>query len=95
MEGGNRALSANRRIGIRSAPETCVKFESLRFSFTRWLWRRPRQDVNKPLGVRGFELHAWFQDTETFKKMHGQSGGTQGIDNDFALRSLRMSVLGS
>ncbi len=25
--------------------------------------------------------------TEAFKKMHGQSGGTTGIDNDFAARS--------
>lgn len=47
----------------------------------------PRQDLNNPLGVRGFELHAWFQNTEVFKKMHGQSGGTQGIDNDFAAQS--------
>jgi len=47
----------------------------------------PRQDLNSPLGVRGFELHAWFQDTEVFKKMHGQSGGTQGIDNGFAVQS--------
>jgi dihydrofolate reductase len=47
----------------------------------------PRQDLNNPLGVRGFELHAWFQNTQIFKKMHGQSGGTQGIDNDFAVQS--------
>jgi len=47
----------------------------------------PRQDLNNPLGVRGFELHAWFMDTEAFKKMHGQSGGSQGIDNDFAGQS--------
>ncbi|MGO8787187.1 MAG: dihydrofolate reductase family protein [Terriglobia bacterium] len=47
----------------------------------------PRQDADNPLGVRGFELHRWFQLTEAFKKMHGQSGGTQGIDNDFALQS--------
>jgi dihydrofolate reductase len=47
----------------------------------------PRQDLNNPLGVRGFELHGWFQDTEVFKKMHGQSGGTRGIDNDFAAQS--------
>ena len=47
----------------------------------------PRQDLDNPLGVRGFELHAWFQNTEVFKKMYGQSGGTQGIDNDFALQS--------
>jgi dihydrofolate reductase len=47
----------------------------------------PRQDLDNPLGVRGFELHRWFLDTEGFKKMHGQSGGTKGIDNDFALQS--------
>jgi dihydrofolate reductase len=47
----------------------------------------PRQDLNNPLGVRGFELHAWFQGTEAFKKMHGQSDGTRGIDNDFAVQS--------
>jgi dihydrofolate reductase len=47
----------------------------------------PRQDLNNPLGVRGFELHGWFMDTEVFRKMHGQSGGIRGIDNDFAARS--------
>jgi dihydrofolate reductase len=47
----------------------------------------PRQDLQNPLGVRGFELHSWFQQTEIFKKMHGQSGGTTGIDNDFAAQS--------
>ncbi len=47
----------------------------------------PRQDLDNPLGVRGLELHRWFLDTEEFKKIHGQSGGTKGIDNDFALQS--------
>ena len=47
----------------------------------------PRQDIKNPLGVRGFELHSWFMQTEAFKKMHAQSGGTTGIDNDFAARS--------
>jgi dihydrofolate reductase len=47
----------------------------------------PRQDVNNPLGVRGLELHNWFFATEAFKKMHGQSGGSHGVDNDFAARS--------
>jgi dihydrofolate reductase len=47
----------------------------------------PRQDLQNPLGVRGLELHAWFQHTEVFKKMYGQSGGTNGIDNDFANQS--------
>jgi len=47
----------------------------------------PRQDLNNPLGVRGMELHGWFLNTEAFKKMHGQSGGARGIDNDFAAQS--------
>lgn len=47
----------------------------------------PRQDEQNPLGVRGFELHAWFQSTSAFKKMHGQNGGTHGVDNDFAAKS--------
>ena len=47
----------------------------------------PWQDLQNPLGVRGLELHGWFFPTEAFKKMTGQSGGTQGIDNDFAVRS--------
>jgi len=37
--------------------------------------------------VRGTELHTWFFPTEVFKKMQGQSGGTAGIDNDFAAQS--------
>jgi dihydrofolate reductase len=47
----------------------------------------PRQDINNPLGVRGFELHAWFQHTEEFKKMHSQSGGSRGVDNEMAAQS--------
>ncbi|MFZ1011102.1 MAG: dihydrofolate reductase family protein [Candidatus Sulfotelmatobacter sp.] len=44
----------------------------------------PRQDLQNPLGVRGLELHSWFLQTEVFKKMHGQSGGNEGVDNDVA-----------
>jgi dihydrofolate reductase len=47
----------------------------------------PRQDLQNPLGVRGTELHTWFFQTEIFKEVHGQIGGTTGIDNDFAGRS--------
>ena len=47
----------------------------------------PSQDLQNPLGVRGFELHGWFQQTEVFKRMHGQSGGTTGTDNKFASQS--------
>src|SRR5580693_1362872 len=31
--------------------------------------------------MRGFKLK------QVFKKLHGQSGGSEGIDNDFAVRS--------
>jgi dihydrofolate reductase len=47
----------------------------------------PRQDIDNPLGVRGMELHSWFMQTEVFKKMHGESGGRLGIDNDWAAQS--------
>lgn len=47
----------------------------------------PLQDLENPLGVRGFELHAWFQKTQVFRKMHNLAGGTPGVDNDFAARS--------
>ena len=47
----------------------------------------PRQDLRNPLGVRGTELHEWFFQTESFKKMQGQSGGSRGADDDLAARS--------
>jgi dihydrofolate reductase len=47
----------------------------------------PQQDLNNPLGVRGFELHTWFRDTAAFKEMHGESGGSHGVDNGFGLKS--------
>jgi dihydrofolate reductase len=47
----------------------------------------PGQDLNNPLGVRGLEVHRWFMGTATFGKMHGQSGGSEGVDDEFAARS--------
>lgn len=47
------------------------------------------QDKDNPLGVRGMELHTWFRDTVAFHRMHGQSGGVEGIDNDFVTESFR------
>ena len=47
----------------------------------------PRQDLDHPLGVRGVELHTWLQNTEVFQRSHGQNGGAQGVDNDFAAQS--------
>ncbi|MBV8809018.1 MAG: dihydrofolate reductase [Acidobacteriaceae bacterium] len=47
----------------------------------------PLQSQENPLGVRGFELHAWFQKTDVFRKMHQLGNGSQGMDNDFAAKS--------
>ncbi|MDW5264389.1 MULTISPECIES: dihydrofolate reductase family protein [Acidobacteriaceae] len=48
----------------------------------------PEQDLKNPLGLRGHELHSWFFPTETFqKRVIGKSGGSVGIDNDFAVQS--------
>ena len=55
----------------------------------------PRQDLQNPLGVRGPELHAWLMQTEMFKKMQDQSGGTNGIDNDAAANLSKMWAPGS
>lgn len=44
----------------------------------------PRQDLKNPLGLRGPELHTWFYPTEVFRRMTGQTGGTSGVDNNFA-----------
>jgi dihydrofolate reductase len=44
----------------------------------------PRQDLQNPLGVNGPELMEWFFDTRVWRRMHGQSGGETGIDNEVA-----------
>jgi dihydrofolate reductase len=45
----------------------------------------PRQDLQNPLGVGGFELMEWFFPTRVFKAMHGPGdGGETGIDNTMA-----------
>jgi dihydrofolate reductase len=46
----------------------------------------PNQDIENPLGVGGLALHDWVFDTQTFKQIHGENGGTLGTDNDFAAR---------
>jgi len=44
----------------------------------------PDQDLEHPLGVGGDSVFQWFFPTRTFKTMHGESGGTDGIDDEFA-----------
>ena len=48
----------------------------------------PEQSLEQPMG-RGCEsLHQWFIPTRTFQeKLFGKSGGTTGVDDDFARRS--------
>jgi dihydrofolate reductase len=48
----------------------------------------PEQSLENPLGKRGQELHRWFFGTRFFRTMTGQSGGSDGVDQDFAHRSM-------
>ena len=48
----------------------------------------PDQSLDHPLGVGGENLHHWFYPTETFRTLFGQSAGEEGVDNDFARRSM-------
>ncbi|MEO6567954.1 MAG: dihydrofolate reductase family protein [Opitutaceae bacterium] len=49
----------------------------------------PNQSLESPLGVGGESLHEWFFPTRTFKQMTGQSGGTTGIEEEFAVRGFQ------
>jgi dihydrofolate reductase len=48
----------------------------------------PRQDLENPLGIGGTTLHGWLTATRTFQETHGTGGGTTGVDDDFAARSM-------
>jgi dihydrofolate reductase len=42
------------------------------------------QRMDAPFGHAGGRLHEWFFATRTFRAMHGEAGGTTGIDDAFA-----------
>ena len=46
------------------------------------------QGINDPLGKRGMELHQWFFGTKTFRAMQGEGGGSEGVDEKYAARSM-------
>jgi len=46
----------------------------------------PQQTLQDPLGRGGERLHEWLLPTRTFKKVHGSSDGTTGIDDELAAR---------
>ena len=48
----------------------------------------PEQSLHDPLGKRGKELHNWFFGTRTFRSMFGDGGGSDGVDERFAHRSM-------
>jgi dihydrofolate reductase len=48
----------------------------------------PEQSLENPLGRRGKELHQWFFGTRTFRAMTGQGGGSDGVDETYARRSM-------
>jgi dihydrofolate reductase len=48
----------------------------------------PEQGINDPLGKRGNELFQWFFGTKTFRAMHGEGGGSDGVDEKYAARSM-------
>ncbi len=95
FESQPKSSNINIKCGGRESPahikESMSKVRVAAFSISiDGFGAGPRQDLNNPLGVRGRELHAWFFETDAFKKMHGQgsgSSGGSGIDNDFASRS--------
>jgi dihydrofolate reductase len=64
-------------------PKLCVRSFSLSLD---GYGAGPDQDLDNPLGVGGGALHEWAFATRTFRRMFGGTGGTTGIDDDFAAR---------
>ena len=48
----------------------------------------PEQSLENPLGKRGRELHQWLFGTRMFQTMIGKGGGSDGVDQDYAHRSM-------
>jgi dihydrofolate reductase len=48
----------------------------------------PNQSLDHPLGIRGPELFEWFFSTRTWKQMHGDEGGSIGVDDGWARRGM-------
>lgn len=48
----------------------------------------PNQTPENPLGEGGEALHEWFVPTRTFRQLHGMEGGTTGVGDDLAARTM-------
>lgn len=49
----------------------------------------PDQSLEDPLGKGGMDVHQWFFPTRTFRAMVGEDGGSTGIDDGYAARSMQ------
>src|SRR5690349_13120247 len=48
----------------------------------------PDQGIENGLGVGGERLHEWIFETKGGRQMIGQTGGDEGVDNDFFQRGV-------
>lgn len=48
----------------------------------------PAQSMENPLGAGGEDLHTWIVTTKMFQQMGGKEGGTEGMDNEIADKSM-------
>ncbi|MBA3671790.1 MAG: dihydrofolate reductase [Gemmatimonadaceae bacterium] len=48
----------------------------------------PNQALEHPLGENGPELMEWFFHSRAWRRMHGETGGEAGVDNDIAEQGL-------
>ncbi|WP_226575283.1 dihydrofolate reductase family protein [Acuticoccus sediminis] len=48
----------------------------------------PDQSLEHPVGKRGEELHKWMVQTAMFHDLLGKDGGSSGVDNEYATRSM-------
>jgi dihydrofolate reductase len=57
----------------------------------------PNQSVDNPLGVGGEDLHKWVFETKGGREMIGETGGAEGVDNDYfniAFENVGANILG-
>jgi dihydrofolate reductase len=72
---------------IEEAKVACVRVAGFSISLDG-IGAGPDQSLEDPLGKRGAELHSWLVGTKTFKTMIGVGGGSEGVDDTFARRSM-------
>jgi dihydrofolate reductase len=46
----------------------------------------PQQSLANPLGIGGLAMQDWAFKTRAFHRVHGEEGGTTGVDDDFIAR---------